>query len=226
MDTKGRSIRGKIMRYDAKKNVVTIQRDNRQQATIPLTMLSEKDQDYVRQWDFNKVFLSASSFKIEAKRKKMKDGDGGYSGYNSAKKVENYGYEVTLQNRSTSTLENLELEYCIYYEQEEYKRGGEARKEGVRYGKLDVGTLLPKSERELVTKPVTIYTEELDSDWYYGSGADNKQSGKVRGIWVQVHMVLDDGKKISRNFCLPDSLSGKMAWAKSSRAVGMNSSKD
>lgn len=219
----GKAIRAKILRYDAKSQKVTLERDNRKTATVPLVALSSEDQTYILQWEFNKVFLSESSFKIKAKRKEVKDKENSYSGYNTSAKVENTAYAITLDNKSTSSLKGLELNYCIYYEQEQSKRGGKtADEEGVRCGTLVVDTLRPKSSTELMTDPVSVYTRELDADWIYTSGAKNKITGKVRGIWVRVSMKTEGGDVITRDFCMPDSLSNSQRWTTSSVHVGYN----
>ncbi|MDF7802148.1 hypothetical protein P4C99_21935 [Pontiellaceae bacterium B1224] len=216
----GKAMRGKVMRYDARSKKVTIQRDTKQLFTVPIRVFSEKDQKYILEWEFNKVFLSDSSFKIDAKRQKVKNKNDNGS-INSSSKNENTAYEITLQNKSTSTLAGLKLEYCIFYEQD--KSGSKSVTEnGVRYGKLDVPSMRPKSKQELMTEPVTIYTHELDSDWYYTDGRKNKISGDVRGIWVRVNMKTKSGKVITRDFCMPDSLSNSQAWATSSKHVGVN----
>ncbi|MEE9369785.1 MAG: hypothetical protein V3V05_13130 [Pontiella sp.] len=202
-----------------------MERDNRKVVTVPLSIFSEADQKYILQWGFNKVFLSESSFKIDAKRKEVKDKDDSYSSTIQAKKVENMGYELVLENRSTAKLENIEIEYCIYYEQERATRGKQLCEQGVRYEKIEIPYLIPKSKKEIMTEAVKIYKAELDADWIYTSGVKNVQKGKVHGIWVQVHMKLDSGEKISRNFSLPDSLNNNKAWKTSSTYVGMNSSR-
>jgi hypothetical protein len=221
----GKAMRGKVLRYDAKKQTVTIQRDNKKTATVPLRAFSENDQAYVLQWEFNKVFRSESSFEIEAKRKKVKDGDESYSGSITAEKVENTVYTITLENKSTSTLEGLELEYCIYYEQEKATRGKTLDEEGVRCGTLEIGAMRPKSSKDVMTEAVSIYTRELDADWIYSSGGDNKISGKVRGLWVRVNMKSESGDVITRDFCMPDSLSNSKTWTTTSANIGRNSSR-
>ncbi len=225
MDSQGRSIRGRVLRYDAKKRAVTMERDNKKVVTVPLSIFSDKDQEYVLAWEFNKVFLSESSFKITAKRKEVKDKDESYDSFVHAKKVENMGYELILENRSTSKLQNLELEYCIYYEQERSNRGKQLCEQGVRCESVEVPYLSPKSKKELMTETVRVYKTELDADYYYTSGSQNVQKGKVHGIWVRAHMKLDSGETITRDYCLPDSLNNKKAWASSSVGVGMNSSR-
>lgn len=218
----GKSIRGKVMRYDARSKKVSIQRDTKQLFTVPIRVFSDKDQKYILQWEFNKVFLSDSSFKIDAKRKKIKDSEAAYTGSVTSEKLENTAYELTLKNNSASSLEGLKVEYCIFYEQEKTVSSKTIEEEGVRYGTIDVGSMRPKSSKELRTEPVTVYTYELDSSWSYTDGRKNKISGEIRGLWVRVNMTMKNGEVLTRDFCMPDSLSNSKAWATSSTHVGMN----
>lgn len=219
----GKAMRGKVLRYDSRKQMVTILRDNKKTATVPLRVFSDKDQEYVLEWEFNKVFLSNSSFKIDAKRKKVKDKGESYSGYISAEKLDNTAYEIVLQNKSTSELKELEVEYCIYYEQEKSTRGKTIDEEGVRYGTIEVASLRPKSTKELMTEAVSVYTYELSADYYYSDGRDNKISGKVRGVWIRVNMKTESGEVLTRDYCMPDSLSNSKPWTTTSKHVGRNS---
>ena len=225
MDTQGRAIRGRILQYDARKSCVTIERDTKKVVTVPLSIFSEKDQAYVLEWEFNKIFLSASKFKIRAKRVEKKNKEDSYGGVVQAKKVENMGYELVLENCSASTLENLQIEYCIYYEQERATRSEQLNEQGVRYEKLDIPLLNPKTKKEVMTETVKVYKSELDADWIFFSGAKNVQRGKVHGIWVRVHLMLDSGEKVTREYCLPDSLENGKVWASSSKKVGMNANR-
>lgn len=198
--------------------MVTIKRDNGAQATVPLSILSEADQKYIRAWNLFKDFMDEGCFKISAKRKRMDDDANSRRGYNSKRDVDNAGYELRLENKSDMKFDKLAVEYSIFYEQEV---NGQTE-QGVFCGKLDVDKLLPKSKKEVQTKTVKIYREELDSDWYYGSGADNVQRGVVHGIWLRASTTLPDGEKVVREYSLPDSLPNSRAWTTKSIAVGMN----
>jgi hypothetical protein len=225
MSAEGQVIRGRVMKYDAKKRAVTIQRDNKKMATVPLSILSKDDQAYILEWEFNKIFLSESSLKIEVKREKRKDKEESYGSFIHTKKVEHAGYKLSIQNKSTSKLKNLEVQYCIFYEQQKNSNGKLLDEQGVKYGSIDIPILAPKSTKEISTETVTIYKEEMDSDYTYSSGAANTSKGKVHGIWVRVIMKLTSGETLARSYCLPDSLNNKRVWKKSSVNVGMNSSK-
>ena len=222
----GKAIRGRVLRYDARKSKVTIERDNRKVFTVPIFAFSDDDQEYILRWELNKVFLDDGDFKIDAKRKKFDEEKGSGStfyGYSiDSRETETFGYEITLENRSTSPLEGLKVDYCIFYEQENSGNGKTIDEEGVRCGTLDVASLRAKSSKELLTEPVSIYTYELDADWVYADGRDNKISGDVRGVWVRVTKALDNGEVLTRDFCMPDSLSNSKTWTTSSVHVGRN----
>jgi hypothetical protein len=69
---------------------------------------------------------------------------------------------------------------------------------------------------------VKIFKKELGGDYYYTEDIKNVQSGKIRGIWIRVSMKLSSGEKLTRDYCLPDSLENSKVWMASSINVGMN----
>lgn len=221
-DTKGRTIRGCVVGYSGKTGVVHFERDNHRTSKVPITVFSEADQTYIREWEFRKYFLSKDKFKISAGRKKKKDKDDSYSGGTWSRKVENMGYEVVLENRAEVPMENLVVEYCIYYEQDEIKHHKQVTSEGVCCGSFPVESLRSKAKKRLLTQTVKIYKEELGGEYYYDADINNVQAGKVRGIWVRVKMKLPSGDTLTRDYCLPDSLDNSKAWMTSSVNVGMN----
>lgn len=222
MDTKGRTIRGCIVAYDGRSKTVTFERENKRISKVPISIFSDADQNYIKEWECSKLFLSNTKFKISAQRKKEKDKDASYSGNAFSSKVELMGYEVVLENRSATSMKDIEVEYCIYYEQDEVRNRKQHTAEGVFCGSFPRETFPPKSKREKLTKTVKIYKRELGGGWYYSSGIKNVQRGQVRGIWIRVHMKLSSGEKLTRDYCLPDSLNNSKSWMKSSINVGMN----
>jgi len=221
-DTKGRTIRGCIQAFDERSGTVTFERDSHRTSKVPITVFSESDQVYIREWSHARFFLSESSFRISAGRKKTKDKEKSYSGSTWSEKVEDRGYEVVLENRSATQLENLEVKYCIFYEQDEIKNHQQHMSEGVLCGDFSLSQLSPKTKKTLVTEMVKIYKRELSGGYYYDANIKNVQTGRVRGIWIRVTMKLSSGEKLTRDYCLPDSLGNSKAWMKSSVNVGMN----
>ena len=222
MDTKGRTIRGRILAYNAGSGTVTFERDNKRSSKVPITIFSDADQIYIKEWECSKQFLSNTKLKISAQRKKGKDTDASYSSSVTSKKVELMGYKIVLENRSETSMKDLEVEYCIYYEQDEVRNRKQHTAEGVFCGSFPRGTIPPKTKVEKLTKMVKIYKRELDSGRIYISDIKNVQKGRVRGIWIRVNMKLSSGEKLTRNYCLPDSLNNSKVWMRSSVRAGMN----
>jgi len=218
----GKTIRGAIKAYDARTKTVTIERDNRKTAKVPITVFSETDQAYIRDWEVLRNFERGSSFKISAKRKRRDNEGESFTSHNTKMAVEDTHYKILIENKSTSGLKGLELKYCIYYEQEKEGRGKNICDQGVYCGDLAVDSMDPASKKILNTEAVSTFTEELDGGWYNGSGADNVQRGDVHGIWIRIHLKLPSGQTGMREYCYPDSLNNSRAWMTSSIRAGRN----
>ncbi len=222
MDTQGRTIRGCIVAYDAKKQIVTFERDDRKIKKAPITLFSEADQTYILEWEVLRSFAMERLFKISAKRKKRSNEEESHNTHNKKIAMQDTSYEIMIENRSASNFKDLKLEYCIYYEQEERSDRGNINNQGVYCGDLTVDSIMPTTKKVLYTEAVSTYTQELSADWYYGSGSDNVQRGDVHGIWIRVHLKLPSGETETRECCLPDSLKNSKAWMTSSIRAGKN----
>jgi hypothetical protein len=222
-DTQGRTIRGCVVAYDERSGVVTFERDNRRTAKVPLSIFSEESQNYICSWKINKLFLTDSGFRISVNRRKSKDEKESYQNNRKTRKVEVVHYEILLENRANMELKDLNVEYCIYYEQDQwFDRRKVVVKQGVRCGELSVGTMPSKSKKTLQSEAVKTHKDELSSDRYFLAGESNVQRGKIHGIWIRIHTTLPSGKTLTRNYSVPESLSEKMVWEKSSTNVGLN----
>lgn len=220
--TDGKTIRGCIRAYNASKEVVTIERDNRRTATVPITVFSETDQTYIRDWEIMRCFETEQLFKIFAKRRKGDDDESSYQSTYSERDVETTGYEIILKNRSSPEMRKLKVKYCIYYEQEEKRAHDQVCNQGVPCGDISIDSFAPKSEELLRTEDVTTYKEELSSGARWVSGAENVQRGNVHGVWIRIYLKLPSGQEGMREYCLPDSLDNSKAWMTSSIRAGMN----
>jgi len=221
-DTQGRAINARIVSYDVRKETILMQMENGRQGKIPLDTLSAADKEYVRMWQVGRDFLNERVLKVSAKRKSEANEQKSDKVGVVTRKVENYGYELLLENKSEMEFPKVEMQYCIYYEQEEGVTGKNECKQGVYCGTESLGNLPAGSKRELKTRPVLIYKAELDSGWYYTSGTDSSQDGEVHGIWVRFTMELPGGDKVVRDFSLPDSIPNGHQWTTTSVKVGMN----
>jgi hypothetical protein len=221
-DSTGREISARILTYDVRKEVIYVQMENGRKGKIELSKLSDDDRDYVQVWQVSRDFLEDRRFKISAKRKSEDNKDKTNKIGIVTRDVENMSYEILLENNSKMNFENINLQYCIYYEQEVSAAGGNKTKQGVYCGRTEVEDLAPGAKQELKTGNVVIYKKELDSGYYYTAGSDSSQDGEIHGIWMQFTMELPGGEEVVREFCLPDSIPNGHTWTTKSIKVGMN----
>lgn len=221
-DITGREISARILTYDSRKQNIRVEMGTGRQGNILLSQLSDADQEYVRQWQVGRDFMQDRRFVISAKRK-CEDNEEKTRKYGViTRDVENMSYEILLENKSEMMFENIKMQYCIYYEQEESVTGGNETRQGVYCGEADIESLTAGSKQKLKTDAVLIYKAELDSGYYYTAGSDSSQDGAVRGIWVKFTMEMPGGDKVVRDFCMPDSIPNGHTWTTRSVKVGMN----
>lgn len=222
-DTQGRTIRGCILAYNEKTGVVSFERSNRRMAKVPFSIFSEKSQQQIISWQIKKYFTSNSSFKVSATRQETKNKRLSKNGERILQRAENASYEITLENKSSTTFKDLKIEYCIYYEQEtDGQSTSIPAEEGVLCGSVSDISLPQKSKKSIDSEAVIIYKATLNSDNYYTDSGKSKLNGKVNGIWIRIHTKLPSGEKVIREYSRPDKIAGKYKWAKSSLAVGLN----
>lgn len=218
-DSKGRTIRGRVVGYNPKKKSVTFQRDNHKTSKVPLSVFSEEDQAYIQDWLAAKNFSSPGRFKISAKRISETSKPSASGIY--TKKIKSVHYGFLLENRSDTELKNITIEYCIFYEQEELTPYGQKTNEGIYYQKRNRPfRILPYSKAAAETDTVKVSKTELSGDYYYTSGENNVQNGQVRGIWVKATMTLSSGETVTRDYCVPDGLNKNKNWTTTSVPVG------
>lgn len=220
----GKSFQGRVLSFDAVKDLVQIEAENGKKARISLADLAEKDQEYVRAWGEAQNFLNESRLRISIDRKRQKnEAKSGQRG-SIELDVTNVGYEIALNNRSDQPISNVQLEYCIFYEQEDFKQsaGKVVCDQGIYCGKLDVEEIPARSDQVVDTAAVMVFREELSSGWSYASGSDNVKHGQVHGVWLRASIALPSGERVYRECSLPDSIPNSKNWTTKTVAVGMN----
>jgi len=209
-DTQGRIIRGCVKAYDARKKLVTIERDNRKTARVPITVFSEADQRYIRDWQVAQLFMSVSGFKVDLKKKVIRKwtetGD-------ARRDYEKVIYEVICANRGETPMKNLRIAYNIFYEQEKLFNSGQVTEKECGTGRIPAKGIEGHSKAVFSTKPIVVYAQRLldGYDGYVG-GLPERQRGEVKGIVVRVTLILPSGMKATRVFCSPSDLKSRYAW--------------
>ncbi len=207
-DDQGRSIEAKIVRYDEVQNKVTVQPKGRAAMTVPVSAFSEADQAYIVEWGLSHAFLDERKLCVDIKRIKKSDGTRGQGGYSMEYKYYNHYFTIGLENKSTVDLDNVTIEYVIFYQQEKHINGNrdKVNQEGTLY-KKSTFSLPSKSDKE-------IETDQICLKRYRESGFVNSVwpdlDGEMDGIILKLSMTTKDGETITRQITYPDNL--KKAW--------------
>ena len=144
-----------------------------------------------------------------------------------------YRFDVKIGNRGRVPLRGLEVEYCIFYDQDRAvpedngfgvakAPGGGSRSGGgvqefymalpekrVKTGKLSVPFVDPASRRVVSSERVTILNRNAGGD---GEGELIDLDGELKGIWVKVYMMAPDGTRRVREVALPRHLPKRAQW--------------
>jgi hypothetical protein len=220
-DTQGRTIKGQLMGFDDHKQLVIINRvDNGKPSQAPLAVFSDTDQQYIQAWNFEHDFRDSLRISISRKTFKKPNADDGKR--YPAECIKSIGYEVELENQSTTRFEAVEIEYCLFYHQGEHQRGKLTFIEGVQYGRFRIESISPDSNQCLITEPVLIFNETGPASLF---GRSEGARGEVLGLWLRVHITSPSGAVITREHRSPSTLGSTKVWTSKTAVAGLNHKK-
>ena len=214
-DREGRVIEAKVVRFDPRSGKVTIERNNRRKATVSITIFSEADQAYIKEWISAQDFLSNSKLRISIAKKQGKTP----SKKNKTQRAKPpCHYEIRLLPSKGTSFETIRIEYCMYIYKDKSK--GEDTL-SIRKDRTDNIRLVAQKQHIEKTKEVKLYRyysqqSEQISDGYggYTTGYSyNKTSeNDLKGIRVRVYLTTPCGNEFMREICEPASLAKKYEW--------------
>jgi len=209
----GRSIKAEIVSFNAKLGKVELKLANGKRKKVNPGLFVEEDQKFIKEWAALDGFRNKRFFKVECAKKRTEKWGEEDSAYQV--KYDRYIYNITLENRNEYPLENIKVEYRIFYEQEENDRS--TRKvvvnKNVKSGEADVKRILPRGKTVLPTESVVLAKFEFNTGDYYVPGGDPETtSGEIKGIWVRIQIETEGGQTAVRNVFEPAGLEGKYAW--------------
>lgn len=152
------------------------------------------------------AFAQINDVQITATRKKL-DEQKGRQGGNTTVKTQEIVYSIAVQNKRFATMPEIQVKYMIILAD---AQGGSTEKAvSVSHrGSETLKNLNSNASVTFDTKPFTLTSEQLDGNWYYGSGASNRARDKVSGVWIRAYA---DGKLIGE-YANPPSVTKKNDW--------------
>lgn len=209
-DTQGRAIEAKIVSYDERYNKVTVKPKDRAAVTVPITVFSEADQEYVVEWSHTRTFLDERKLTLDFKRIKKSNSDkkrntGSYVS-NMEYKYYDHSFEIEIENKSKVDLADIEIEYVFFYEQEHHINGNRDKvlKKGTLYEKQTIS--LPKKSSKRISTGVVCLKRYRESGY---STVWPDLDGEMHGILIKMTMKTEDGETLVRQAVYPDRFDQK-----------------
>lgn len=194
--TDGRLFKAMVLSLDAVEGRVDVLQDDNSVVCMNIDAFSEADQAYLAQWEMCSNFMSPTKFAVIPSRSIIQDRR---VGSGSTDQVTRYRYELDMINHSTGPMENLIVEYLVFYTHE---ATGAGKDEKVVQGQIPVGRIGAGGWKSLSMDSLAIM-ERCGDEQLKASLADSV--GNQSHMWIRLSMDAPDGQQVERIFSLPHS---------------------
>jgi hypothetical protein len=221
----GRALEAEVVDYNARTGLVDLKRADGKRVKVKPDVFVEEDQAYIKEWNAAKSFTSDKFLKIsfdeeilkrwkEEIYKNLTDTEGNVEEYLMKEiKYEDVAYQVELRNMNKTPLDGMRMEYRVYYEQSRENRDKQKPAQYIWAAKSDISPIPGGQSVKVVTKPVTIYDDNLNPIGWADGSERVPGRGDVHGIRARIYLKTASGKEIMREACYPKNLSsGEFAW--------------
>lgn len=210
----GQVVEARIINFDANRGLVELELRNKRRKKVKPSVFAESDQGYIRDWAQGKSFMSGSGIRFKAEKKVIKDWrESPAAGIE--RQFEQCVYICELKNGGMTALENLKVEYCVYWSQEYLRNGEESKKVHHLSDMAEIDKIKKQSAVTFQTSPTTLCDQSLVGGYYYSGGGPDKQDAKMKGVWVKVMLTTPSGLTFTRDFCEPAGVMKQIEWKKS-----------
>lgn len=178
-DREGRSIRAVVVR--AADDAVWIRREDGQTFRVALETLSKTDQNFVSHWRITDALKAPNALEFSVTR----FSDGRESTTTTSRNVTTtqYGYAVTLENRTAFDLENLEIEYRYFALRGSSSATGQDRKRERFSGQDRIAVLPSLGKASFETPTVPLVSSSLRAD---RTSTQRRTRDDLGGIWIRI----------------------------------------
>jgi len=213
-DMQGRAVMLKVVDCDLTHNKVMVEREDGRRRSVKVSGFSESDQAYIKAWYMANELISEQNLRISIDEEiirrdediqgRIYQGRTLVGGIVGESKHEQIAYVIAIENRSELPVEQVQIEYKIYYEQAE--RHMKVREQKIFFQSGRLPTLEARGKVTFKTQSVEVIRERLFGKRY----ADHRPAeGYVHGIRGRLIVKLSDKQEVVREFQYPSSLSDK-----------------
>ncbi len=224
-DSQGRTIKARIVSYDATKGRINIERQEDEQCFwVSPDSFSAENRRYITEWITANQILSEDNLEITLKKKKLAtvkvNMDENCSPRETeGQKGETICYQVTLRNRSDKPIENIRMEYRFYVMEDHVD---ENKEEIIRelYTENEIVEIIgPGKAHSFNTIDETIvnhYKRAKPADagpTTYEYDCIKTSEEVLLGFWLRIYGPKVDGEPCIRDVCDPEDFREKRTWS-------------
>ena len=238
-DPNGKEIEATILRVYPDKNQIKLDLKDKGVKTVPISLFSEQDQEYIYQWNHAYTKLSDLKVSIEAESEKSDkvagEADGWHPYPNTEMEYTTTKYEIEIKSKSDEAISDIAIDYCIhfqhtineikfiyqYIEGTGYYRDGdkpqpERTEKKTVTGNLNIPSLAAGDSETTFTKEAIIENgRKIKSSTATKKGTDWLMEGDVEGILVRISIPFGDGDVVSMEYSDPKRLLKNAEWPSS-----------
>lgn len=174
----GRTLQGEVV--SATPDMVTLQLVNGPQLAVAINKFSEPDKAFIAEW--RKANPVTIKYNFDLSFTKEKTDSSKSSRGNTEVITDVWVCNLKLANRSNQTLENIKVDYEVFYSQ----AGGNGSIVRKMPGNLSVPILKHLEQTTVKTKEVRLETTKLEGGYYYLDGSRSRQKDAIEGVIVKI----------------------------------------
>ncbi|MBN2162382.1 MAG: hypothetical protein JXR25_15405 [Pontiellaceae bacterium] len=215
----GKTVEAEIVDYDARSGLVQLKRKDGKELKVKPCIFVEADQRYIKNWMKAQTVLADQSLRINSSKKVIKEWkvpeskDLSFTSGNKEEDIvfntidyQSVAYEFTFKNAASNPIKDVELEYCIYYEQSPATSGKSPEAQvKTRYEKTKIMIITTDEPYVITTEPVTIYEDLINALPLAGGDPRRGGEGKIIGVLARVSTKVGE-LTVSRSWSYPKSL--------------------
>lgn len=227
----GRSIKGRIVKYDATRKKVYFERENGKKMWIAPVAFSQDGQDFIKEWMVADLFLSESKLKIKIQEVEMGNGRPlqSFSGIPSAedKKIKTIYYKITIQNNTGIEIDCERIDFCCCIEQEGWN--GSRDREDWFSGHVATSSLKEGKTAfhvgRISLETVHKIREQRDQYGRKSTSREKAWEERIRGTLFKLYGPKLEGIPVVREVCNPESFGQKNQWPDENHVEELSSQK-
>jgi len=209
-NTAGQSIEAEIL--SVKNNTVNIRRRDGNEFKMFISSLDKKSQTLVIELseiaEANPVKIADKDLITVFKHKRIDTSNKDSSVWNT--KIITTKIEIELRYAGSRKVDDLNLDYCVYYIQETYGKTKDDYKEDVSISGSQSGlSLIPNQVTSILTDSIDLKESKLRSGYRY---SDNDTIDRTKDVIVGTWIRIYDGENMIYEYAKPESLMTKKDW--------------